>query len=92
MVMQTIKKMNYRDNTKLLTLVLDNTQSEIAITKLQMITNTNHSRLKLLLTKLISSDLVVSFDNKHVITKKGRIMLESWKKSNYLAESFGLEI
>jgi len=84
--------MNYRDNTKLLALVLDNTQSEIAITKLQMITNTNHSRLKLLLTKLVSSELIVSFENKHVITEKGRVMLESWKKFNYLAESFGLEI
>ena len=84
--------MNYRDNTKLLALVLDNTQSKIAITKLQAVTNTNHSRLKLLLTKLVSSELIVSFDNKHVITEKGRIMLESWKKSNYLAESFGLEI
>lgn len=84
--------MNYRDNTQLLNLVLENTQTKIATTRLQMVTNTNHSRLKLLLTKLISSDLIVSFDNKHVITEKGRIMLESWKKFNYLAESFGLEI
>ena len=81
-----------RSNTQMLSLVLQHTQSEIGTTKLLRATNTNHSRLKYLVGKLTTANLIVSFENKHVITEKGRIVLESWKKLNDLAETFGLEI
>lgn len=81
-----------RNNIHLLSIVLENTQSEIGTTKLLQKTNTNHSRLKFLVEKLTTANLIVSFENKHVITEKGRIVLESWKKFNDLAETFGLEI
>ena len=81
-----------RDKTHMLVLVLEHTQCSIPTTKLISKTNTNHKRLMNLLDNLTCSKMVVSFDNTHVITEKGRVYLESWKKFHDFAQSFGLDI
>jgi len=72
--------------------VLEIAQSHATTSKLILQTRTNHSRIKKITGLLLDKELLVKFEGNYVITEKGRVMLESWKKFNYLAESFGLEI
>ena len=89
--MKIIRMLN-RNNNQILTHVLDLTQSKIRATDLIRKTNTNHGRIKNILYKLTSTEMVVKFDNFYVITPKGRLYLENWKKFYDFSQSFGLEI
>ena len=79
-----------------LTITQDANRSGIAITVLCQKANQSHSRLRNLLTKLTSSGLVnkIEYDGRNVfvITPKGKLFLEEYKKFHEFASSFGLEI
>ena len=90
----------YRNSTQitcdLLTVTQDSGQNGIAVTVLCQKGNLSHSRLRNMLSKLTGSGLVneIEFDgrNTFVITEKGRLFLEEYKKFHEFASSFGLEI
>ena len=71
-------------------------QSGIAITPLCQKGNLSHSRLRNILSKLTGSGLVneieVDGKNTFVITEKGRLFLEEYKKFHEFVNSFGLEM
>ena len=95
----TVEK-NYRSHQQIvsdvLTITQDANRSGIAITVLCQKANQSHSRLRNLLTKLTSSGLVnkIEYDGRNVfvITPKGKLFLEEYKKFHEFASSFGLEI
>ena len=91
---------NYRSSNQILCELLEETQNSgqcgIQITSLCQKGNLAHGRLLTFLTKLTSSGLVnqIKFDGKNtfVITEKGKLFLEEYKKFHEFASSFGLEI
>ena len=80
----------------LLTVTQNSGQKGIAITPLCQKGNLSHSRLRNILSKLTGSGLVneieVDGKNTFVITEKGRLFLEEYKKFHEFANSFGLEM
>ena len=90
----------YRNSLQIMTQVLESTQyagqEGIPITSLIRQSNISHSRLTSLTKNLISSGLInkIEFDKKYtfVITEKGRLFLEEYKKFSDFAGSFGLEL
>ena len=90
----------YRNSTQitcdLLTVTQDSGQNGIAVTVLCQKGNLSHSRLRNILSKLTGSGLVneieVDGKNTFVITEKGRLFLEEYKKFHEFANSFGLEM
>ena len=90
----------YRNSTQitcdLLTVTQDSGQNGIAVTALCQKGNLSHSRLRNFLSRLAGSGLVnqIEYDGKNtfVITEKGKLFLEEYKKFHEFASSFGLEI
>ena len=80
----------------LLTVTQNSGQNGIAVTPLCQKGNLSHSRLRNILSKLTGSGLVneieVDGKNTFVITEKGRLFLEEYKKFHEFANSFGLEM
>ncbi len=68
----------------------------LQITNLIQKANISHSRLQKLIKNLSGSGLInkIEYDNKStfIITEKGRLFLEEYKKFSGFAESFGLEL
>ena len=95
----TVEK-NYRSHQQIvsdvLTITQDANRSGIAITVLCQKANQSHSRLRNLLTKLTGSGLIntIKYDGKNtfVITEKGKLFLEEYKKFHELASDYGLEM
>ena len=91
---------NYRNSTQivcdLLTVTQNSGQNGISVTPLCQKGNLSHSRLRNILSKLTGSGLIneIKFDGKNtfVITEKGKLFLEEYKKFHEFASSFGLEI
>ena len=91
---------NYRHHPQILADVLlitqDANRNGLGITKLCTKSNTSHGRLRSLLTTLTGSGLVNKIENDgkntFVITEKGKLFLEEYKKFHEFASSFGLEI
>ena len=91
---------NYRHHPQILADVLlitqDANRNGLGITKLCTKSNISHGRLRSLLTTLTGSGLVnqIEYDGKNtfVITEKGKLFLEEYKKFHEFASSFGLEI
>ena len=91
---------NYRNSTRivcdLLAVTQDSGQNGIAVTSLCQKGNLSHSRLRNFLSRLTGSGLVnkIEYDGKNtfVITEKGKLFLEEYKKFHEFASSFGLEI
>ena len=88
--------MKYRSSLLLIESVLDNVQEPKKITHVIQKTNISHARLEAALDKLIGSGLVnqIEYDGykAFVVTDKGRMYLEEYKRFNDLALSFGLEL
>ena len=91
--------MAYRKTTQIYVDLLDLTQTDrngIPITLLCRKANLPHGRLKEFIKHLTSSGLVnkIEYDGKNtfVITDKGRMFLDEYKKFNDIAKSFGLEL
>jgi len=90
----------YRNSTQIVseivTLVESSGQEGIQITPLCQKANLAHSRLRNFLTTLTGSGLInkISYDGKHtfVISDKGRLYLEEYKRFSEIAGSFGLEL
>ena len=89
----------YRKTTQIYADLLDLTQTDrngIPITLLCRKANLPHGRLKEFIKHLTSSGLVnkIEYDGKNtfVITDKGRMFLDEYKKFNDIAKSFGLEL
>ena len=91
---------NYRSSTQivgdLLTVTQYSGQNGISITPLCQKGNLSHNRLQNILSKLTGSGLInqIRFDgrNTFVITEKGNLFLEEYKKFHDFAEAYGLEI
>ena len=68
----------------------------IKTTALLSKSNLSHGRMQTFLSTLTGSGLInqIKFDGKNtfVITEKGRLYLEEYKKFSDIADSFGLEI
>ena len=98
--MTPLTKTTYRNSTRivcdLLTITQCTDRNGIAITPLCQKSNLPHGRLKNFLTTLTGSGLInqIKFDGKNtfVITEKGKLFLEEYKKFHEFANSFGLEI
>ena len=92
--------MTYRNSMQIMSQVLENVDSAgtegIVITHIIQKSNLSHSRLKKLVHNLSSSGLInkIECNDKFtfVITEKGRLFLEEYRKFSDFAGSFGLEI
>ncbi|SVE14329.1 uncharacterized protein METZ01_LOCUS467183, partial [marine metagenome] len=76
--------------------VLEVCESNVAITDLCRKANLPYGRLKKLSQNLISSGLLntIEYDGKNtfVITEKGKLYLEEYRRFSDITESFGLEM
>lgn len=89
----------YRNSLQITESILqatDTDRSGVQVTTLMIKSNLSYQRLTKILTDLTSSGLInkieVSGKNTFVITSKGRIYLEEYKKFESIARSFGLEM
>ena len=90
----------YRNSTQIVCDVLVATkecgQEGIKTTALLSRSNLSHGRMRTFLSTLTGSGLInqIKFDGKNtfVITEKGKLFLEEYKKFHEFASSFGLEI
>ena len=80
----------------LLTITQCTDRNGIAVTSLCQKSNLSHGRLQNFLSTLTGSGLInqIKFDGKNtfVITEKGKLFLEEYKKFHDFAEAYGLEI
>ena len=98
--MGTKELIPYRNSTQIVseivTLVQNSGQAGIQVTPLCQKANLAHSRLRTFLTTLTGSGLInkISYDGKNtfVISDKGRLYLEEYKRFSEIADSFGLEL
>ena len=98
--MTPLTKTTYRNSTRivcdLLTITQCTDRNGIAVTSLCQKSNLSHGRLQNLLATLTGSGLInqIKFDGKNtfVITEKGKLFLEEYKKYHEFASSIGLEI
>ncbi len=76
--------------------MLEVCESNVAITDLCRKANLPYGRLKKLSQNLISSGLLntIEYDGKNtfVITEKGKLYLEEYRRFSDITESFGLEM
>ena len=92
--------MTNRNSMQIMSQVLENVDSAgmegIVITRIIQKSNLSHSRLQKLIQNLTGSGLInkIEYNNKFtfVITEKGRLFLEEYRKFSDFAGSFGLEI
>ena len=92
--------MTYRNSTQIMYTVLENVDyagvEGLAVTQIIRKSNLSHSRLQKLIKNLTGSGLInrIEYDKKSifVITEKGRLFLEEYKRFSDLAGSFGLEL
>jgi len=90
----------YRSSTQLLIKTLETVdyagREGIGITSVITKSNVCHSRLKKLMSKIVSTGLVTEIKsdgrNVYVITDKGHMFLEEYKKFWNFAQDFGLEL
>ncbi len=92
--------MTNRNSMQIMSQVLENVDSAgmegIVITHIIQKSNLSHSRLQKLIQNLTGSGLINRIEYSHkftfVITEKGRLFLEEYRKFSDFAGSFGLEI
>ncbi len=92
--------MTYRNSMQIMSAVLENVDyagtEGLGITQIIRKSNLSHIRLQKLIENLTGSGLInkIEFDKKYtfVITEKGRLFLEEYKKFSDFAGSFGLEL
>ena len=92
--------MEYRNTLQIMSSVLEtaksNGQEGVRVTELLQKSNLSHNRLKLHMSKLLGSglinEIVVKKHQVFVLTEKGMLYLEEYKKFDDMARSFGLEL
>ena len=90
----------YRNSYQITEDILDNVtrsgQNGIQVTTLVRKSNLSYSRLISFVNKLTSSGLInkveVEGKNVFIVTDKGRVYLDEYKKFSTITESFGLEL
>ncbi len=90
----------YRNSYQITENILDNLaktgQTGTPVTNLLRQSNLSYSRLTIFVNKLTQSGLInkveVKGKNIFIITEKGRVYLDEYKKFSSIAESFGLEL
>lgn len=75
--------------------ILEASSEAVPITKLLQKSNLSHSRLSQFLQNLLGAELVTKIEcekkNTYVITDRGRMFLEEYKKFFDFAKNFGFE-
>ena len=97
---QKLAKTTYRNTTQifydLLTITQSTDRNGIAVTSLCQKSNLSHGRLRTFLSTLTGSGLInqIKFDGKNtfVITPKGQLFLEEYRRFSDMAEGYGLEM
>jgi len=92
--------LTYRNSMQIMSTVLENVDyagvEGLAVTQIIRKSNLSHSRLQKLIKNLTGSGLInrIEYDKKStfVITEKGRLFLDEYKKFSDFAGSFGLEL
>ena len=84
--------MSNRNSTLILASILENAQESTTITKLVSDVNCPTLRLQRFLKKLTDAHLIIGINKKWVITEKGRIFLEEYKRFYEMSQAFGLEL
>ena len=92
--------MTYRNSMQIMSTVLENVDyagtEGLAVTQIIRKSNLSHPRLQKLIENLTGSGLInrIEYDKKStfVITEKGRLFLDEYKKFSDFAGSFGLEL
>ncbi len=90
----------YRSSTQIMTCILETTAQKgregIKITELLTKANVSHPRIMPMLHKFTQSGLMneIVFDGKNtwILTEKGLMYLQEYKKFDDMAHSFGLEL
>ena len=90
--------MKYRNNQQIVESILSATKEVgmegIPVTRLMQTSNLSYTRLGKFMSKLTGSGLIntIEYDGKNtfVITEKGRLFLEEYKRFSDFAGSFGL--
>ncbi len=90
----------YRNSYQITEDILDNVmrtgESGVQVTTLVRQSNLSYSRLISFVNKLTSSGLInkveVEGKNVFIVTDKGRVYLDEYKKFSTITESFGLEL
>ena len=88
----------YRNSYQITENILDNLTKTngTQVTTLVRQSNLSYSRLILFVSKLTQSGLInkieVKGKNTFIITEKGRVYLQEYRKFSTIAESFGLEL
>ena len=90
----------YRNSYQITENILDNVmrtgESGVQVTTLVRQSNLSYSRLISFVNKLTSSGLInkveVEGKNVFIVTDKGRVYLDEYKKFSTITESFGLEL
>ena len=90
----------YRNSYQITENILDNVlktgQSGVQVTSLIRQSNLSHSRFTSFVNKLTTSGLInkIEVDGKKVfiVTEKGRVYLEEYKKFSNVTETFGLDL
>lgn len=90
----------YRNSYQITENILDNVmrtgESGVQVTTLVRQSNLSYSRLISFVNKLTSSGLInkveVEGKNVFIVTEKGRVYLDEYKKFSTITESFGLEL
>ena len=90
----------YRNSYQITENILDNLaktgQIGTPVTNLLRQSNLSYSRLTIFVNKLTQSGLInkveIKGKNIFIITEKGRVYLDEYKKFSSIAESFGLEL
>jgi len=71
-------------------------QEGVIITKIMRKSNLPYSRMNIFIKKLIGGELINKIETKgkvtFIITDKGRIYLDEYRKFSNIAESFGLDM
>ncbi len=91
---------NYRSRQQIIESILvpaqDAGQQGIAITNLMRKSNLSHGRVNDFIEKLTGNGLInkIEFDGKNtfIITEKGRLYLQEYKKYQNIAQTFGLDL
>ena len=92
--------MEYRNTLQIMSSVLETAQSNgiegVRVTELIQKSNLSHKRLKSHMSKLLGrgliNEIVVKKHQVFVLTEKGMLYLEEYKKFDDMAKSFGLEL
>ena len=88
--------MIYRSQQQIFAEVLEVCETNVAVTDLCRKANLPYGRLKKLSRNMLSSGLLntIEYDGKNtfVITEKGKLYLEEYRRFSDITESFGLEM